>query len=114
MLLTPLSGSKRLRNHIRCWAYDSGTRAGRGTARSAGRDGAPSCCWSCAASPDTLGDSNSSGSGTRVSSSAPMRATAWVASSELPPSSKKSSSAPTRSSESGSSSAANTSATICS
>ncbi|GEM30496.1 hypothetical protein NN3_15030 [Nocardia neocaledoniensis NBRC 108232] len=100
-------------NHIRCCASDSGTCSGCGWATSGGRvetsDGAAASAR--AASPATVGVSNSARTPSWMAKAAPMRATTWVATSELPPSSKKLSSAPTRSWESTS---AKMPATICS
>ena len=76
---------ERFRNHLRCWASDSGTRSGRSAGISAGRSASGPACAIRAASADTVLHSNSSRTGTRAPTAALRRAATWVAISELPP-----------------------------
>ncbi|CAM5725193.1 hypothetical protein SFUMM280S_04920 [Streptomyces fumanus] len=91
------ASSRRLRNHIRCCAYDSGTRSGRSRGVSAMR-AAPRPCSTSRARPATVGASKSSRMLISAASADRIRAMSRIASRESPPSSKNESSTPTRSS----------------
>ncbi len=82
--------SKRLRNHIRCCAIDSGSVSGRSCATSGARVSPPAAtaASTSAASCATVGASKKSRTSMRMPRSALMRATTRVALSELPPSAK--------------------------
>ncbi|SLG99723.1 Uncharacterised protein [Mycobacteroides abscessus subsp. abscessus] len=93
----PVPMLKRLRNHMRCCASESGTRSGLRCGTRAARAPAPAPVSARTASAATVDASNSSRTPSSVSSAADSRAATWVALSELPPRAKKSSSRPTRS-----------------
>ncbi|BBY37475.1 hypothetical protein MMAN_16090 [Mycobacterium mantenii] len=96
-------------NHNRCWAYDSGTTAGRCCATNGAHSRAPACAPIHSANPATVYASNNARIGTSTPSSALSRAISRVADKECPPRSKNDSSMPTRATPSTSpNSAANT------